>query len=269
MNNLLIKIKNLSKHYSIQNSPFKKKRIIKALDDVSIDIYENEILSLVGESDSGKSTLSYLLVNMKKQSGGKILYKNKNIFLFNKNETIKYRQNIQIIFKDSFSSLNKNYNIGKILYEALELNKKISKEDIQNSVKKIIEEVGLSNNIYYKYPYEISNEEILQVIIARAFIIKPKLIIFDDPISNLDLTIQARIINLILYLQKKYSMSYLYISYDLNIVNYISNRIIIIKDGKIIEQNSVEELLNNPQEQYTKNLYKAVPKIKYKLKNSY
>ena len=258
----LINIENLNKKYAIKSSVFSDaKEFIHVLNNVNLEIKEGEILALVGESGCGKSTLGKCILNLLDYENGSISFKNKNIKNFNKKELFEFRRNAQLVFQNPFSSLNPKMTIFDILKEPLEVHKIGSKNDIKKEVIEIIKLVGLSVDDLKKYPHEFSGGQRQRIAIARALILKPKFLITDEPVSALDVSIQAQIINLLLELKEKLNLTILFISHDLNVVKFISNRVAVMYLGEIVEISDKNDLFNNPKHPYTKALLSAIPNI--------
>ena len=259
----LIEIKNLEKIYRSEKtflSPKKDDNYV--LKSVNLDIKKGEIVSLVGESGCGKSTLANCILKLIEPEHGEILFEGKNILEFNKKETFEYRKNIQMIFQNPYSSLNPKMKIKETLIEPLVIHKIKSKQDINNRVEEIINLTGISKSDLNKYPHEFSGGQRQRIAIARALILKPRFIVADEPVSALDVSICASIINLLLELRQKLDLTILFISHDLNLVRYISDRIAVMNKGKIVEFKTTDELFLNPKDEYTKYLLSSMRSIK-------
>lgn len=249
----LLEIINVKQYFEINRNNF-----IKALDDVSINIYKGEFLGLVGESGSGKSTLGKSIVGVNKLTSGKILYDGIDISI-KKNQKKIISENIQFIFQDSTSSLNSRMTIGKIIEEPLKFKKVYrNKEDRVQKVYDMLKLVGLDESYINKYPYDFSGGQRQRVNIARALSTNPSFIIADEPIASLDISMQAQIINLFKSLKEKMNLTCLFISHDLAMLRYISDRIAVIYNGKIVEIAETEELYSNPIHPYTKELITSI-----------
>lgn len=249
----LLEVINVNKYFKISRNKY-----IKALDDVSINIYKGEILGLVGESGSGKSTLGKCIVGVNKLTDGKILYD--GVDISNKKNGKKIiSENIKFIFQDSTSSLNSRMTIGKIIEESLKIQKKYKdKDSIKKRVYEMLDLVGLDKEYVNKYPYDFSGGQRQRVNIARAISTNPKFIIADEPIASLDVSMQGQIINLFKELKEKMNLTCLFISHDLSMLRYISDRIAVIYKGKIVEIADTEELYSNPIHPYTKELLLSI-----------
>ncbi|WP_195989488.1 ABC transporter ATP-binding protein [Clostridium sp. D53t1_180928_C8] len=250
----ILEIKNLKQYFRLN-----KNKVIKALDGISLDIHEGEVLGLVGESGSGKSTLGKSIVGINKITDGEIIYDGVNISKNNKLRRKLISNSVQFIFQDSTSSLNSRMTIGDIISEPLKIKKMCKNKNEQNEkVYEIMKLVGLNNEFIDKYPYDFSGGQRQRVAIARALSVNPKFIIADEPIASLDVSMQAQIINLFKMLKNNGDLTCLFISHDLSMVRYISDRIAVIYKGKIVELAETEELCNNPIHPYTKSLLEAI-----------
>ena len=239
----ILEVRNLSSWYSEGRSlPWKKEERQQVLRDVSFDICPGEIVGLVGESGSGKTTLCRAILGMLKEWDGEIVHRTTRP---------------QMVFQDPFSSLNPAHTIGWILEEPLRVQGKLTKPQRKAAVLEILEQVGLGAEYYDRKPSELSGGQRQRVSIAAAVITRPGLIVADEPVSALDVTIQAQILELLVDLKKKYNLSYLFISHDLNVVYQICSRVLVMRQGQILEQGSVEEIFENPQHPYTKQLLEA------------
>ena len=254
----IIELKNLSVEYKSVNNKYGTKI---AVDNVSLAIQMGEIYALAGESGCGKTTLSKAIIKLIKPSRGEILYKSENIYSGNINKD--YSKQVQMIFQNPHSSLNPKMKIYDILKEPLDINTRYSKLHKKNLINNIVEEVGLSNNALNKYPHEFSGGQKQRIAIARALILNPDFLIADEPVSALDASIQAQIINLLTQLKKDRNLTILFISHDLNVIRYISDRIGIMYNGCLIEENKTSLLFSKPKNEYTKKLLSSSPLIKF------
>ena len=256
MDNLL-EIKNLTVEYNSLNK--KNKSSVVAVNDVSFQIKEGETYALAGESGCGKSTLAKAVTKLVKPKSGEILFEGKNIFSLTKEEMKNYPKDVQMIFQNPYSSLNPKIKIGDILKEPLDINTKFSSKEKKSLVKNILEEVGLPESSIELYPHEFSGGQRQRIAIARALILNPKLIIADEPVSALDASIQAQIINLLKELKRHKKLTVLFISHDLNVIRYLADRVGIMYFGKLIEENTTGNIFRYPKEEYTKTLLNSAP----------
>jgi peptide/nickel transport system ATP-binding protein len=257
----LLKIVNLDKQFEIKSgSWFKKPILLKAVNDVSFEVYKGETVGLVGESGCGKTTLGRTLLQLVRPSHGSVFYKGKDLTTLSISEMKHIRKEIQIIFQDPYSSLNPRITIGEAIVEpmrvhGIEANEK-ARED---KAKYILERVGLPASHFQRYPHEFSGGQRQRICIARALALNPELIICDESVSALDVSVQAQVLNLLNELKQEFGFTYVFISHDLSVVHFMSDRIVVMKDGKIQEINDADELYNYPQTDYTKNLIDAIP----------
>src|SRR5574344_376046 len=257
----LVETKDLYVEYETKKGVLASSEIVHAVNGVSLDINEGEILALAGESGCGKSTLAKAILNLEPTVSGQIFYNGEDISEFSKDKFKAFRQNAQIIFQNPYSSLDPKMTIFQTLSEPLEINTKLSKTEIKNIVLEKIEQVGLSEDCLKLYPHEFSGGQRQRIAIARALVLNPKFIVADEPVSALDVSIQAQIITLILELKEKLNLTVLFISHDLHVVKYISDRIGVMYLGEIIEEGKKDEIFENPAHPYTKALLSSVPKV--------
>ena len=259
--NKIVEIKDLKKYFSLKKKSMSApKQFVKAVDNVSFDIYEGETLGLVGESGCGKSTLGRTILKLYEPTGGEIIYKGQNIVKYKDKAMKPLRRGMQIIFQDPYSSLNPRMNVFSIVSEALVEHKLYKKgDDLNKRVEEIIEQCGLSPYHIYRYPHQFSGGQRQRIGIARALALEPKFVVCDEPVSALDVSIQSQILNLMMDLQKKMGLSYLFISHDLSVVKHISDRVGVMYLGSIVELADKETLYKNPVHPYTKALLAAIP----------
>ncbi|MFH1004538.1 MAG: ABC transporter ATP-binding protein [Bacteroidota bacterium] len=258
----ILQIKNLIKHFPIHRGFFKKaKQFTKAVDDVSFDVYPGETLGLVGESGCGKTTLGRTILRLTEPTAGEILFKGKNILNFSEKELRQVRSHMQIIFQDPYSSLNPRITVGKAIMEPMSVHKKYSteKECKEKSIE-LLQKVNLDETHFYRYPHEFSGGQRQRICIARALSLNPEFIICDESVSALDVSIQAQVLNLLGQLQKEFKFTYIFISHDLSVVKFMSDRMIVMQNGKIVEMGESDSIYLNPQTEYTHNLISAIPK---------
>ncbi|WP_249366781.1 ABC transporter ATP-binding protein [Neobacillus rhizophilus] len=256
----LLKVENLKKYYPIRGGVFGGiTGSVKAVDDVSFTVRKGETFSLVGESGCGKSTTGMCLARLVDPSSGKIYLNNANIHEANKSALKQYRRNIQIIFQDPYSSLNPKLTIRKILSEPLLINGYGSKLEIENRVLSLLEMVGLGSQHMDRYPHEFSGGQRQRIGIARAISLNPDIIICDEPVSALDVSIQSQLLNLLKDLQEEFGLTYIFISHDLSVVEHISDRVAVMYLGKIVEMGTTKEIFESPKHPYTRALLSSVP----------
>jgi len=264
----LLEVENLRKYYFLEYGLFPRKRKeIRAVDGVSFSIEEGKTFSLVGESGCGKTTIARTIVKLEKPTSGRIIYRGRDIYSMDKEEERKYRKEVQMIFQDPHSSLDPRMTAGDTVEEALIVAG--YKNDREARVKELFEIVGLEEELMERYPHELSGGQKQRVGIARALAVNPRLIIADEPVSALDISVQAQILNLMVDLKEKYNLSYLFIAHNLPVIRYISDRVAVIFMGKIVEMADAEELFDNPLHPYTKLLLELSPSIEKKAKRRY
>ncbi len=255
-NNPLIEVNNLKKYFPVSNDTF-----LKAVDGISFSIKRGETLGLVGESGCGKSTVGRLITQLYDLTDGEIVYEGQNLHkLPTKEKEFEYRKKIQMIFQDPYSSLNPRMTVMEVISEGLVIHQpKLSKKEKEQEVRRLLELVGLNEKHMHRYPHEFSGGQRQRVGIARALAVKPEFIVADEPIAALDVSIQAQIVNILIELQKEQDLTYLFIAHDLSMVKYISDRIMVMYLGKIVEVADSEELYENPLHPYTEALLSAIP----------
>ena len=256
----LVEIKNLIKHFPVKKGLFKKTvGLVKAVDDVSLDIYEGETLGLVGESGCGKSTLGRVLVRLINPTSGDIIFDNKNLNSYSNKELRSQRQYFQIIFQDPNSSLDPRSTIGKSIEEALIIHGMKDRLERQKKVSEMLNLVGIPANAVERFPHEFSGGQRQRIGIARALILKPKLVVCDEPVSALDVSVQAQVLNLLNDLKDELSLTLLFISHNLSVVENVSDRIAIMYLGQIIELLDSSKFAANCKHPYSKALLSAIP----------
>jgi oligopeptide/dipeptide ABC transporter ATP-binding protein len=260
MSNEILSVKNISKIYESSGGSFGRKNKVSALDGVSFNLAQGETLGIVGESGCGKSTLGRIISRLDSPTSGEIIYKGNDIAKKSLAAMRPLRKEIQFIFQDPYASLNPRRQIGAIIEEPMRIHG-VSKDERRARAHELLEKVGLDKNSYEKYPHEFSGGQRQRVVIARALTLKPELIIADEPVSALDVSIQAQVLNLFKELQDEMKLTYVFVAHDLGVVRHISDRIAVMYLGKIVELGTVEEIYNNPQHPYTKALLSANPRI--------
>ena len=257
----LLRVKNLKKYFPIRGGLFSREVArVHAVDDVSFDIYPGETLGLVGESGCGKSTTGRAILRLIEPTAGEVTFDGKNVTTLDKRALRGLRKEMQIIFQDPYASLNPRMTVGSIVGEAIVIHKlAATKREREERVVKILETVGLSPDHLRRYPHEFSGGQRQRIGIARSLAVNPKFIVADEPVSALDVSIQAQIINLLEDLQKQFGLTYLFIAHDLSVVEHISTRVAVMYLGKIVELAPAKELYTNPKHPYTEALLSAVP----------
>jgi peptide/nickel transport system ATP-binding protein len=262
---ILMEVKNLKCYYTTKKNFIGKELAnFKAVDDVSFHIYQGETLGLVGESGCGKSTLGRTLLKLINPTSGNIFFNNTDITSVNANQLLTLRKKMQLIFQDPYASLNPMLTVGEAIAEPLYYHdKNLSKKLVKEKVIHLLESVGLSANDVKKYPHEFSGGQRQRIVIARALILNPAFIVCDESVSALDVSVQAQVLNLLNELKQTFKFTALFISHDLAVVKYISDRIMVMHQGKIVEINTPENIFSQPKNNYTKQLIQAMPNIKF------
>ena len=256
----MLKVKNLKKYFEINQGFFnKEKKYIKAVDDISFELKKGETLAIVGESGCGKSTTGKTILRLHEKTSGDVIFNKIHIHDISKEELRQLRPKMQMIFQDPFSSLNPRMNVEKIIGEALLEHKLVSTNEIKDKVLEVANSCGLSSYHLKKKPSEFSGGQRQRIGIARSLALNPELIVCDEPVSALDVSIQSQIINLLMESQEKYNLSYLFISHDLSVVKHIANRVAVMYLGSMVEIAPKDELYKNPVHPYTKALLSAIP----------
>lgn len=259
-NTSLIQVETLKKYYPIKGGIITHTTgFVKAVDGVSFSIREGETLGLVGESGCGKSTIGRQLVGLEKPTAGTIYYKGRNLNSMKKEEIKKIRTRLQMVFQDPYSSLNPRKHIYEILSQPMLYHKISTKQTVEKDIVRILDMVGLSRNVLGRYPHEFSGGQRQRIGIAKALSLNPEFIVCDEPVSALDVSIQAQILNLLKSLQKELHLTLLFVGHGLGAVNYVSDRIAVMYLGKIVEIGEAKEIFKNPVHPYTKALLNAVP----------
>ncbi len=256
----ILEIKDLTKHFPIKGGILNKQvGNVHAVNGISLQIHKGETLGLVGESGCGKSTLGRTILQLYKPTGGSILFNNTELTLLKNKQLKQYRKDMQIIFQDPYESLNSRHTIEHILEEPFIVHNEKNKKQRKHAVATLLERVGLTPQAAKKFPHEFSGGQRQRIGIARALALNPQLIICDEPVSALDVSIQSQIINLLLDLQKDLKLTYLFISHDLTVVRHISDKVAVMYLGKIVEITDSETIYNTPLHPYTKALISAIP----------
>lgn len=249
----ILEIKNLKKYF---HTP---KGTLHAVDDISFQLEEGKTLGVVGESGCGKSTLGRTILHLLDSTAGQIVFDGKDITNVNKKELKVVRENMQMIFQDPFASLNPRMSVRQTIMEPLVIQGKLSKDQIEKETKKLMETVGLASRLANAYPHELDGGRRQRIGIARALALNPRFILCDEPVSALDVSIQAQVLNLMQDLQEERKLTYIFVTHDLSVVKYISDEIMVMYLGQMVEMAPAEELFDNPQHPYTKALLSAIP----------
>jgi ABC-type oligopeptide transport system ATPase subunit len=264
----LVEIRNLTKVYSQGASPLggkpRGRNDVRAVDDVSLDIHEGETLGLVGESGSGKSTLGRLILRLVEPTGGSVRFEGRDLLGASRGEMRRLRRDMQIIFQDPFASLDPRFPVENIIAEPLIIHGHghgNGRDGIRARVVELLRAVGLDESILRRFPHEFSGGQRQRIGIARALAVRPKFIVADEPVSALDVSVGAQIVNLLAQLQRDFGLTYLFISHSMPVVRYLSTRIAVMYRGKIVEVGPTEEITGRPQHPYTLSLLKATPEI--------
>lgn len=254
MGEKLIEVKNLKKYFKT------KKGMLHAIDDVSFYINKGETLGLVGESGCGKSTTGRALIRLHEATAGQVIYKGDDILKYSSSKFKEMRKKMQIVFQDPYSSLNPRLTVSELIAEPLYVNRTFkTKAETKNRVKEVMEVVGLEERLINAYPHELDGGRRQRIGIARALALNPEFIVLDEPVSALDVCIQAQILNLMNQLQKDFNLTYLFISHNLSVVKHVSDRIAVMYLGKIVEMSDYKSIFANPRHPYTQALLSAIP----------
>ncbi len=262
MSEVLVEVKNLKKYFTLEHDFFGRPiSVLKATDDVSFHINRGETLGLVGESGCGKTTIGKMLVNLYSPSGGEIIFEGTDLTKLSEAKRRIFCKDIQLIFQDPYASLNPRMTVGDIIAEPIRINNLMPKEKIESRVTYLLNCVGLANHQRNRYPHEFSGGQRQRVGIARALAVQPKLIVCDEPVSALDVSIQAQVLNLLDDLKEEFGLTYLFIAHGLNVVKHISDRVGVMYLGKLVEIAPKKELYSNPLHPYTQALLSAIPSV--------
>lgn len=258
----ILQIKNLQTHFPIKKGMFgKAKDFVRAVDDVSFDVFPGETLGLVGESGCGKTTLGRTVLRLIEPTGGEIFFQGKNITHLGSKEMREMRKDIQIIFQDPYSSLNPRITIGQAIMEPMQVHGILENDKARKArVIELLHRVNMNESHFYRYPHEFSGGQRQRICIARALALKPKFIICDESVSALDVSVQAQVLNLLNELKREFDFTYIFISHDLSVVKFMSDRMVVMNKGKIEEMGDADDIYSNPQSEYTKKLIGAIPK---------
>ena len=258
----ILQIKNLKTYFPIKKGMFgKAKEFVHAVDDVTFDVFPGETLGLVGESGCGKTTLGRSVLRLIEPTSGEIIFNGINITKLDNTKMRELRKDIQIIFQDPYSSLNPRITIGQAIMEPMQVHNILENDKIRKErVIELLHRVNMNESHFYRYPHEFSGGQRQRICIARALALKPKFIICDESVSALDVSVQAQVLNLLNELKREFDFTYIFISHDLSVVKFMSDRMVVMNKGKIEEMGDADEIYNNPQTEYTKNLINSIPK---------
>lgn len=269
----LLEVRNLTKIFDLSESSFGGRRsgTVRAVDDVSLDVQAGETLGLVGESGSGKSTLGRLVLRLIEPTSGAVIFDGVDLLKASQSDLRRRRRDMQIIFQDPFGSLDPRYHIEDVIAEPLILHgnesggnggrDRYDKAGRRQRVKELLNSVGMDESAMRRYPHEFSGGQRQRIGIARALALRPKFIVADEPVSALDVSVGAQVVNLLQQLQREFSLTYLFISHSMPVVRYLSNRIAVMYRGKIVEMGSTDEITTRPQHEYTKKLLSSTPEM--------
>jgi peptide/nickel transport system ATP-binding protein len=259
----LVQIRSLTKIFDFSESAFggRQSGQVRAVDDVSLDIQQGETLGLVGESGSGKSTLGRLILRLIEPTSGSVMFDGANVLKASGPEMRRLRRDMQIIFQDPFGSLDPRFRVEDVLAEPLIIHENMGREERRRRVAELLRAVGMDESAMPRYPHEFSGGQRQRIGIARALALRPKFIVADEPVSALDVSVGAQIVNLLQRLQREFGLTYLFISHSMPVVRYLSTRIAVMYRGKIVEVGTTSEITSRPQSDYTRSLLAATPEI--------
>ena len=258
----MLDVKNLKVSFPIFSGFFRSQiGEVKAVDGVDFSVDQGEIVGLVGESGSGKSTTARASIRLIEPTSGTILFNSEDVRKFNRKRLKAFRRDVQMVFQDPYSSLNPRKSVYESIGEGVRFYGLVAEQDLADFVAEILKNVGLPPDLMKRYPHEISGGQQQRICVGRALALKPKMIICDEAVSALDVSVQAQILNLLMELKEQYGLTYLFISHDLSVVRYFCDRVLVMNQGKIVERGGAEEVFQDPQDPYTKELVRAIPKI--------
>ncbi len=259
MSNVVLRARNLKRFYEVSTSAFQQPRTLKALNSVSFELNQGQTLAVVGESGCGKSTLARLVTLIEEPTEGHLMIDGIDIVGAAKEDLKSLRGKVQIIFQDPYGSLNPRKKVGTILEEPLVINTRLSSAERRESAEEMLQKVGLRREHYHRYPHMFSGGQRQRIAIARALMLNPKVLVADEPVSALDISIQAQVLNLMMDLQEELNLSYLFISHGLSVVEHISDQVMVMYLGTAVEQGNKEQIFSNPMHPYTQALLASTP----------
>ncbi len=262
-NSPLLDAKNLKKYYPVKQGMFKKPKLVKAVDGVSFTLERGKTLAVVGESGCGKSTLGRMLTMIEQPTEGELFYNGQNFLVNDKETAALRRKKIQIVFQNPYSSLNPRKKVGDILEEPLLINTDLSAKARKEKVLEMMAKVGLKPEFYDRYPHMFSGGQRQRIAIARGLMLQPDIVVADEPVSALDVSVRAQVLNLMMDLQEDMGLSYVFISHDLSVVKHIADEVMVMYLGRCVEQGNVNEIFENPKHPYTQALLSATPKLNH------
>jgi peptide/nickel transport system ATP-binding protein/oligopeptide transport system ATP-binding protein len=262
-NEYLLEAKGLTRHFIVRTGLGEKKKVLKAVDDVSFGVRANSVFAIVGESGCGKSTVARMILRLLTPTSGQVLFRGQDIFSLKGDGLRAFRRAAQIIFQDPFASLNPRMRIADALAEPFRIHHIAPDNEIAGMVIKLLRKVGMNEDVLNKYPHEFSGGQRQRICIARALTVSPELIVADEPLSSLDVSIQAQILNLLQEIRRESAVSMVFISHDLRVVRYLSDQVAIMYLGRIVETGTTDSLFSDPKHPYTVLLLSSAPKLKY------
>ena len=259
--NVILEVKNLKKYFPITGTFNKTITHVKAVNDISFSLIRGETYGLVGESGCGKSTTGRTLLRLLEPTEGEVIFRGQDINKLKGSDLRNIRRELQMVFQDPYSSLNPRKRVGAILEETLKIHKIGTKKERTEQVMNILNKVGFQSEHYYRFPHEFSGGQRQRIGLARALIINPSIIICDEPVSALDVSIQSQVLNLLEDMQEEFKLTYLFISHDLGVIHHMSDRVLVMKDGKAVEQGTADQIFNEPVHPYTQELLASLPRL--------
>ncbi|PWL17124.1 peptide ABC transporter ATP-binding protein [Falsochrobactrum shanghaiense] len=260
MSEVVLEARNIKRDYHVGGGLFGKAKVVHAVKGVSFKLEKGKTLAIVGESGCGKSTLARILTMIDPQTSGELLIGGKDVNITRDGLTHEMRQKVQIVFQNPYGSLNPRQKIGDVLAEPLLLNTKMSAQARREKAMQMLLKVGLGPEHFNRYPHMFSGGQRQRIAIARALMLNPQLLVLDEPVSALDLSVQAQVLNILSDLQEEFGLTYVFISHDLSVVRYIADDVMVMYFGEVVEYGSRDEVFNNPQHDYTKKLFAATPR---------